>query len=143
MTQLLLGLSYLHEHKFYHNFQNCISPFCSCGMDIESTSQFFLHFPLFHDKRITILCNLSKSDCKLIETNESSLTERVLFGISLFDSKNNPLFLTSIDYILSTERFEELLLLLVSTTATKYSCKSNHSFTLSEFFNLFMVFTFI
>ena len=29
------GLSRLRKHKFNHNFQNCINPLCSCGMDIE------------------------------------------------------------------------------------------------------------
>ena len=32
------------------------------------------------DKRITLLNTLSKIDNKLIETNESSLTETLLFG---------------------------------------------------------------
>ena len=93
MTQLRLGLSHLREHKFNHNFQHCINPLCSCGMDIESTSHFFLHCPLFHYK-ILLLSTLSKTDCKLIETNEFSLTETLLFGNSLFDSKKTPLFLT-------------------------------------------------
>ena len=69
MTQLRLELSHLLEHKFYHNFQNCINPLCSCGMDIESTSHFFLLCPLFGDKRITLLSTLNKIDCKLIEKN--------------------------------------------------------------------------
>ena len=94
MTRLRLGLSHLREHKFNHNFQNCINPLCSCGMDIESTSHFFLHCPLFDDKRITLLSTLNKIDCKLIETNESSLIETLLFGNSLFDlKKKTPLFL--------------------------------------------------
>ena len=84
MTRLRLGLS--HKYKFNHNFQKCINPLCSCGMDIVSTSHFFLHCPLFDEKRITLLSILNKIDCKLIETNES------------------------IDYILSTERLEEALL---------------------------------
>ena len=105
MTRLRLGLSHLREHKFHHNFQNCINPLCSCGMDIESTSHFFLHCPLFDDKRITLLSTLNKIDCKLIETNESSLIETLLFGNSLFDLKKNSLILNaSIDYILSTIR---------------------------------------
>ena len=63
-------------------------------MDIESTSHFFLHCPLLYDKRITLLSNLSKIDCKLIEMNESSLTETVLFGNLLFDlKKKTPLSL--------------------------------------------------
>ena len=110
MTRLRLGLSHLREHEFNHNSQNCINPLCSCGIDIESTSHFFLHSPLFDDKRNTLLSTLSRIDCKLIETNESSLTETLLFGNSLFDSKNISLILNaSIDYVLSTQRFEEPL----------------------------------
>ena len=92
MTRLL-GLSHLRENKFNHNFQNCINPLCSCGMDIESTFHFSLHCPLFDDKKITLLSTLNKTDCKLIEANESSLTEMLLFGNSLFDMKKTPLFL--------------------------------------------------
>ena len=79
MTRLRLGLSHLREHKFNHNFQNCINLRCSCGMDSSCA--------LFDDKRITLLSTLNKTDCKLIETNESSLTETLLFGNSLFDLK--------------------------------------------------------
>ena len=111
MTRLCLGLSHLREHKFNHNFQNCINPLCSCGMDIGSTSHFFLHCPLFDDKGITFLSTLNKIDCKLIETNEFSVIETLLFGNSLLDLKKSSLILNaSIDYILFTERFKEALL---------------------------------
>ena len=43
LTRLRLGLSQLNEHKFNHNFQNCINPLCSCSLEIESTSHFLLH----------------------------------------------------------------------------------------------------
>ena len=62
MTRLCLGLIRQREHKFNRNFQNCINPLCSCGMDIESTSHFFLLCPLIDDKRITLLSTLNKID---------------------------------------------------------------------------------
>ena len=95
MTRLLLGLSHLREHKFSHNFQNRINPLCSCGMDIESTSHFLLHCLLFDNKRITLLRTLNKIDCQLIETNESSSKEILMFGNSLFDLKKNSLTLNA------------------------------------------------
>ena len=91
MIRLRLGLSRLREHKFNYNFQNCVNPLCSCGMDIESTSHYFLRCPLFDDKTITLLSTLIKIDCKLIETNESSLIETLLFGNTLFDLKKKKL----------------------------------------------------
>ena len=60
MTRLRLRLSRLRERKFNHNFQNCINLLCSCAMDIESTSHFFLHYPLFDDKTITLPSTLNK-----------------------------------------------------------------------------------
>ena len=72
MARLLLGLSHLRKHKFNHSFQNCINPLCSCRMDIESTSLFFLQCPLFDDKRITHLSTHNRTDCKLVERNKSS-----------------------------------------------------------------------
>ena len=94
MTRLRLGLSHICEHEFNYNFQNGVNHFISCGMDIEPTSHSFLHCPLFGDKRITFLSTLSKIDCKLIETIESSLIEIRLFGNSLFDLRRTPSFLT-------------------------------------------------
>ena len=46
-----------------------------------------LHCLLFDDKAVTLLSTLNKTDCKLIETNESSLIETLLPGSSLFDLK--------------------------------------------------------
>ena len=43
LTWLRLGLSHLNEHKFNHNFKNCVNPLCTCSLEIESTSHFFLH----------------------------------------------------------------------------------------------------
>ena len=108
---------------------------CSRGMDIESTSHFFLHCPLCDDKRITLLSTLSKTACKLIETNVSFLTETLLLGNTLFNLKKTPLSLTYlliILYLLNDSKNPSLTFL---RTATKNSCISNHSFTLSEFFN--------
>ena len=67
ITRLCLGMSHLREHKFKHNFQDCLNPICSCGLDIDSTSHFLLHCPSFNDERYTLLSTLNKIDCKLLE----------------------------------------------------------------------------
>ena len=64
---LRLGLSHLREHKFKHNFQDGLNPICSCGLDIELTSHFLLHCPIFNDERYT----LYKIDCRLLELTNS------------------------------------------------------------------------
>ena len=32
LTRLRLGFSHLNEHRFRHNFENCIKPLCSCSL---------------------------------------------------------------------------------------------------------------
>ena len=60
VTRLRLGLSHLREHKFQHNFQDCLNPLCSCGKDVESTSHFLLHCPFFTKERSTLLNTIKK-----------------------------------------------------------------------------------
>ena len=103
ITRLRLGMSHLREHKFKHNFQDCLNPICSCGLDIESTLHFFLHCLSFNDERYTLLSTLNKIECKLLELTKSSLSQTLLHGNTLFDK-------VAIEYILSTERFEKPLI---------------------------------
>ena len=111
ITRLQPELSHLREHKFKYNFQNCINPLCSCGSSIESSSHFLLHCPIFHDKIHTLSSTLNNIDSKILESTDSYVTQSLLFGSTSFDSETNMLVLNAtIDYILSTERFEELLL---------------------------------
>ena len=102
ITQLRLNLSHLREHKFNYNFQNCLNQLCSCGSSIELTSHFLLHCPIFNHTRYTLLSTLNNMD--------SYLTQTLLYGCTSFDSETNTFVLNvTIDYILSTERFEEPL----------------------------------
>ena len=51
ITRLRLGLSHLRDHKFKHNFLDCLNPICCCGKDIETTVHYLLHCPIFPDER--------------------------------------------------------------------------------------------
>ena len=62
LTRLRLGLSHLNEHKFKHNFQDCVNPLCSCSLEIESLSHFFLHCHHFTNIRATLLDDLQSVD---------------------------------------------------------------------------------
>ena len=68
----LIGMSHLREHKFKHNFQDCLNPICSCGLDIESASHFILRRPTFNYERCTLLSTLNNIDCTLVELTKSS-----------------------------------------------------------------------
>ena len=41
LTRLRLGLSHLSDHKFRHNFQDCLNPLCPCSLKVESTIHLF------------------------------------------------------------------------------------------------------
>ena len=90
-------MSHLREHKFKHNFQDCLNPICSCGLDIESTSHFLLHCPTFNGEQCTVLSILNKIYCELLELTNSSLPQTLLCGNTLFvkELKNKTLILNA------------------------------------------------
>ena len=114
ITRLRVGMSHLREHKFKHNFQDCLNPICSCGLDIESTSHFLLHCPTFNDERYTLLSTLNKIDCKLLELTKSSLSQTMFYGNTLFDKEEKTLILNAtIEYILPRKDSRSLLLQVI------------------------------
>ena len=107
---ILRNLSHLREHKFKHNFENSTNPLCNCGHDIESATHYLLHCTLFVNERRTFFSTLISLDCTLLDNTNSSLTQTLLFGNMSFNSnKNLKVLIATIDYILSTKRFEESL----------------------------------
>ena len=110
LTRLCLVLSHLREHKFKHSFQDSLSPLCKCGAEVESTSHFLLHCPIYNNDRSSLLSTIRNIDCKLLEITDSSLTQTLLYGNPSFDIITNSLILNAtIDFILSTERFKKAL----------------------------------
>ena len=51
LTRLRLQFSHLNEHKFRHNFKDCVSPMYDCGVETETTSHFFLRCQFFANER--------------------------------------------------------------------------------------------
>ena len=58
LSQLRQYFSRLNKHKFRHNFKECTSPMCGCGLEIESTRHFFLHCHFYHVERSELLNSL-------------------------------------------------------------------------------------
>ena len=103
-------MSHLGEHKFKHDFQDSINPLYNCGHDIEFTTHFRLHCPLFVNERSTFFSTLIRLDCNQLDNTDSTLTQTLLFGNTSFKSNENlKNLIATIDYILSTKRFDELL----------------------------------
>ena len=110
ITRLRLGLSHLWQRKFKHSFQDCLNPFCSCGLDIESTGHYLLHCPTYITERRTLLSTIENTDNNLLNLCEPVLIKTLLFGSNSSDKNANTNVLSAtIEYVLSTKRFQEPL----------------------------------
>ena len=106
ITRLRLGLSHLNEHRFKHNFNDCINPLCTCSLDIESTVHYFLHCNYYNSARISLLNDLNSVDKTLLSLSDLSLVNILLYGGPQFDDSQKAYILnSSIKYILISERF--------------------------------------
>ena len=80
LTELRLGLSHLHEHKFRHCFKDTLNLLCECGKDIESTMHFFLHCSNFLLPRQTLFQKIRNTDDSILSQSERHLTQTLLYG---------------------------------------------------------------
>ena len=111
LTRLRLGLSHLNQHKFNHNFQNCLNPLCSCSLEVESVSHFFLHCHYYSNIHSTLLNELQSIDINLLNQEDDIVVEVLLYGSTKFNNNQNfRLLSSSIDYILKPKRFSGSLL---------------------------------
>ena len=55
LTRLRLDFSHLNEHRFRHNFQDCLNPLCSCSLQTEDTTHYLLHCHHFSQNRIDLI----------------------------------------------------------------------------------------
>ena len=107
LTRWRLGLSHLGEHKFKHNFQDCLNPLCLCGNEIENSTHHLLHCPTYTNERLTLLNKIKNINCSILVSSNAALTKILLFGNNTLSISSNTLILNStIEYIISTQRFE-------------------------------------
>ena len=78
---------------------------CSCSSDIETTIHFFLHCANFNIQIQTLFDKIATIDTNIVTENEDNIVITLLFGKP--DSK--AMLNASIEYILSTERFNNPL----------------------------------
>ena len=110
-TRLRLGLSHLNEHKFKYNFQDCINPLCTCSLEIESLSHFFLYCHYFTNIHSTLFSELQSIDVNITKFSDNEIVDLLLYGSPKFETDQNHKILSScISFILNSERFDSLLL---------------------------------
>ena len=112
LTRLRVGLSHLREHKFRHNFRDSLNPICNCGSAIESTKHYLLQRLNSKNEKQTLLQNVRNVNLNLLSINKDVLTQLLLFGDNTLTDKRNTFLLNSvIEYITSTECFNDPLIL--------------------------------
>ena len=77
-------LSNLNKHRFNHNFENCLNLLCTCSLEGESTTHFFLHCHHFNAIRITLNNSLKAIAKDILKLSGSSLTKVILYGDSKY-----------------------------------------------------------
>ena len=81
-----------------------------CGLEVETTTHFFLHCPLFQSARQSLLINIKKINENILKKHDKLITETLLYGDDKFDlSCNRSIISSAIEFIVSTERFSNSL----------------------------------
>ena len=71
---------------------------------------FFLFYPLFSNQIYILLSTINDTDSSLLNTNDSILTDTLLVSKGFLDiSANNLIHNATMNYVTSTNRFEESL----------------------------------
>ena len=93
ITRLLLDFSHLREHKFKHNFRDTLVPLCSCGIEIESASHYFLCCHFFDALGAKLMNDLRNIYSDLPTLRDENLTNILLNGKRTYDDKTNQIIL--------------------------------------------------
>ena len=106
LTRLRLGFSHLNEHRFRHNFQDCMNPLCSRSLEIEDTLHYLQHCHHFNHIRIELM-----NSVKSVYDNFESLCDKykkdiLLYGDSSLDRIKNKFILeATLTCTKNSERF--------------------------------------
>ena len=99
ITRLRLGFSHLREHKFKYNFQDTLNPLCSCSVEVESTSYYFLCCHFFDALWATLMNNLNNIGSDPPTLGDGNFTNILLYGNQIYDDKTNQIILVHVNTI--------------------------------------------
>ena len=106
LSWLRLGLSHLGERTFKHSFQDFLNPFGSCEKgEVNTSSYYLLHCYNCSGKQLALLNTIKI----LTWPYYNNMIRKLLafyFSATLL-SKNTFILDATVDYIISTERFDE------------------------------------
>ena len=83
---------------------------CNCNGGIETTAHFLLHCPMFNTQRKALFDKIATIDTNILSENEDNIVNILLFGKpNREDYFNKQILNASIQFLLSTERFDKPL----------------------------------
>ena len=83
---------------------------CSCSSGIETTIHFFLHCTNFNIQKQSLFDKIATIDANIFTENEDSIVNTLLFRKQNSENSfNKAMINASMEYILSTERFNNPL----------------------------------
>ena len=89
ITRLKFDLSHLYEDKFRRNLQENHNPIRSSGEDKETTIHYLLHCPNFLEEGRALLDNLQSTGGNIHVTDDSQISELLLFDVSSNNDASN------------------------------------------------------
>ena len=95
LPKFRLGLSHLGDHNFRHTFQDCVSPMCYCGQDIETTTHFLLQCPNHHCARKTLFHKINQVSGTILRQSDSTIAKTLLFVDNKLDFETSKILLMS------------------------------------------------
>ena len=85
--------------------KNVKSIICTCSLEIESLSHFFLHCHYFTSIYSTLFIELQSVDANIIKLSDNEMMDLLLFSSPKFDTNQNHKTLSPcISFILKSER---------------------------------------
>ena len=89
LASLCLDFSHLNEHRFRHNFQDCLNPLCSCSLQTEDTIHYLLHCHHFSQHRIDLANSVKYIFEDLDSLSDFAKKYLILYGDPRFDINKN------------------------------------------------------
>ena len=84
---------------------------CFCSKEIETSTHYLFYCPTYTNERMNLLNKIKSIHCSILEFSDAVMTKILLFGDNtLSDSCNNLILNSTIDYIISTKRFDDSIL---------------------------------
>ena len=106
LTRLRLEFSNLNEHRFRHNFEECVSPLCSCSLKTEDTEHYLQHCHRFTPLRINLMNSVNSVLYNFESLSDIDKNEILLYGDPRLDNNKNRIIVeATLNYIKVYERF--------------------------------------